>query len=43
MKLIRFSEDVDTSSLGFGQEIRFEARCVMGSFDWEYYEAKIIE
>ena len=43
LKLIYFADSVDTGSLEFGQEIKFEAKCVYGTFDWEYYEAEIIE
>lgn len=43
LKLIHFADSVDTSSLQFGQEIKFEAKCVSDSMGWEYYEAEIIE
>lgn len=43
LKLIYFSEDVDTASLEFNQEITFEAKCVKDSLDWEYLDAVIME
>lgn len=42
LKLIYFADSVDTSTLEWGQEITFIAKCVKGSLDWEYLDAEII-
>lgn len=43
LKLIYFADSVDTSTLTFGQEIKFSARCIQGSLDWGYHDAEIIQ
>ena len=43
LKLIYFSENVDTSSLEFGQKIKFSAKAISKNDSWHYYDAEIIE
>lgn len=41
--LIFFADEVDTSKLKLGQEIKFTAEATYGSMFWTYYDAVIIE
>lgn len=43
LRLIYFSDSVDTGALQFGQKIRFSAKCFSNSLGWEYRDAEIIE
>ena len=42
LSLIYFAENVDTSTLKFGQEITFIAKAVSQNGNWDYYDAEII-
>ena len=42
-KLIYFAEDIDTSTLKFGQTIKFSAKAINENNNWHYYDAKIID
>ena len=41
--LIFFADDVDTTKLKLGQEIKFSAKATAGSVFYTYYDAEIIE
>ena len=43
LKLVYFSDDVDTSTFTFGQEITFSAKAIFENNNWHYYDAQIIE
>lgn len=43
LKLIYFAENVDTSTLEYGQEITFVAKAISKNDNWHYYDAEIID